>query len=201
MTSAVSLASQALTLIRANAITSFTDGSNEADVVNIMYADFVKDILGRYPWSFAKKKISLTVDTTSPVNEWRYSHQMPTDCLRLIAIYASSAIGTKPVKDWERHGNYIHSDYATLWGEYIFDPGEAYWPGYFTQYAIYALAALIAMPVTDDPDLAAQMKRLAYGLDEDNERGGKFGVAASTDAQSTPPEEVGMPDLILARFC
>jgi hypothetical protein len=197
----VSIASQALTLLRANTIDSFSDGSNEAEIASVFYDDFISDIFSRYPWSFAKKKDELTVDATAPINEWTYAHQMPTDAARILAIYNSDAVGAKPIRDWERSGEFIHSDHAELWAEYTYEVSESSWPGYFTQFAIPALAALLALPVTDDENVAAYWKRIAYGTDEENERGGKFGVAASTDAQSTPPEEVAMPDLILARFC
>lgn len=200
MTTDIDIINQALTLLRANTITSLNDGSEEADIATIYYDDFKKDIFSRYPWSFAKKKAALTVDGTDPVNEWDYSHQIPTDMERLIAIYNSSAVGAKPMKAWKRHGQYIHSDEATLYAQYIFEVDEADWPGYFKQYAIHALAALLAIPVTDDEQVAAYWRRQAYGLDEENERGGKFGVAASADAQADTPEEINMPDLVAARF-
>lgn len=200
MATNVTVASQALNLLRESTITSFSDGSTAAEIANNFYTDFISDIFGRYPWSFAKKRAALVVDSTDPVNEWTYSHQIPSDAIRVIAIYDSSVVGAKPITRWDRIGPYIHSDSATLWMEYTYYIGEAMWPGYFIQYAVAALAALLAMPITDDPDLAAYWKRVAYGTDEENERGGKFGVAASADAQSKPPEEIMTPDLVAWRF-
>ena len=51
----VDIASQALGLLRANTISSFDDGSNEADIAKLYYPDFAQDILTRYPWNFALK--------------------------------------------------------------------------------------------------------------------------------------------------
>jgi len=199
MTTKVSVASQALTLLRANTISSFNQDSDEAEIVRTFYDDFANDIFSRYPWSFAKTKDSLTAAAT-PTNEWLYAHTLPGNCLRVVAIYNTNSSGAQPIKDWTRHGNEIHSNSENLWVQYIYYVDEGDWPGYFTQYAIYALAALLAIPVTDDENIAISMRRIAYGTDEENERGGKFGVAASVDSQSKPPEEVAMPDLILARF-
>lgn len=199
MTTKASIASQALTLLRANTIESLNQDSEEAEVVNVFYTSFIEDIFSRYPWSFAKIKEELTASST-PTNEWEYAHTLPAGCLRVIAIYDSASTGARPIKNWTRSGNEIHSNSATLYIQYIYYVPEASWPGYFAQYAYHALAALIAIPITDDENVAAYWKRITYGTDEENERGGKFGVAASVDSQSKPPEQLDMPDLIMARF-
>lgn len=200
MATDITITNQALTLLRANTISSFNDGSNEADIADLYYDDFLKDIFSRYPWSFAQKRAELTVSGTDPVNEWDYAHSLPSDNERIIAIFNSDQVGAQPIKRWKRRAGFIDSNEAELWALYVYVVDEADWPGYFIQYAIHALAALLAMPITDDEDVALKWRRVAYGTDEDNERGGKFGVAASADSQQTTPEEVAMPDLIAARF-
>lgn len=202
----VDVASQALGLIRANSITSLNtavDTSNEAEIAALYYDDFVDDILTRYPWSFALKK-ALLVATTTPVNEWRYAHTFPTEAKRLWALYASSSAGAKPINDFDIGGQpgtrVINSNQSTLYGEYTIDVSEANWPGYFSHFAIHAFAALIALPVTDDVELAARMQALAWGSPSEGEKGGKFAIATGIDAQMKPPEIVADSPLISARF-
>lgn len=199
----IDIASQALGLLRANTIGSFTEGSNEADIAKLYYQDFAQDILTRHPWTFSTKKRLLN-QTDAPVNEYKYAHIVPAEKLRLWALYNSGAVGAKPINTFDlaapNGGQEIHSNHNQLWGEYTVYTAETNWPGYFTHFAIHAFAALIAIPVTDDDDLAAKMHRLAWGTPQDGEKGGKFSVATGIDAQQKPPEEILSSPFIDARF-
>ena len=203
VSSDIDIASQALGLIRANVIDSFDDGSNEAEISKLYYADFAQDILTRYPWSFATKKRQFN-GATAPINEWRYAHIVPAEALRIWAIYATSSAGAKPINNFDIAApagkRQVHSNNDTIYGEYTVYTDESNWPAYFTQFAIYAFAALIAIPVTDDDDLAERMQRMAYGTPSEGENGGKFAIATSIDAQQKPPELILDSPLIDARF-
>lgn len=203
VSSDVDIASQALGLLRANTISSFNDGSNEADIAKLYYTDFAQDILTRYPWAFATKKRLLN-QTTVPINEWRYAHIVPAEALRIWALFASSSVGANPINDYDIQApngqRRIFSNNPTLYGEYTVYTDESNWPGYFTHFAIYAFAALIALPVTDDDALAQLMHQRAWGTPSEGEKGGKFAVATGIDAQQKPPEIITASPLIQARF-
>lgn len=203
-TSNIDICAQALSLLRASVISSFNDDSNEANICQTHYDDFAEDILTRYPWSFATKKILLNQDATSPVNEYTYAHIIPGEALRIWAVFNSSEVGAKPIMDYDIQtidgGRRIFSNHAQLWAEYTVYTDEANWPPYFKQFAIHALAALIAMPVTDQPDVADRYHALAWGARNENEQGGKFGVAKLIDAQQKPGEMIVDSPLIAARF-
>ena len=203
VSSDVDIASQALGLLRANTISSFDDGSNEADIAKIYYPDFAQDILTRYAWNFALKKRQFN-QTTAPVNEWRYAHIVPAEALRLWALYPTSSVGTMPINSFslggQDGGRQVHSNNSTIYGEYTVYTAESNWPGYFTHFAIFAFAALLAIPVTDDDALAQQMHTLAWGPPSDGEKGGKFSVASSIDAQQQPPEIIVDSPFVRARF-
>lgn len=198
--SRVDIASQALTLIRANAISNFNEGTNEADIVSVYYETFIRDIFSRYPWKFATKKRRLNLSTSTPVNEWKYEFIIPDELLYVKAIYDTDGLYCKPITDYDVQDNKIYANSDKLWAEYTYYVPENKWPGYFTQYAIYALAAMLAIPVTDDSDLAAQMQQLAYGNPSEAERGGKFRTAISTESQQAPNDEIYTSELIAARF-
>lgn len=202
--SAINVASQSLGLIRCNTISSFDEGTNEADIATLYYEDFVADILTRYPWSFAMKKRLLNQDSTPPVSGWQYSHIVPTEALRIWALYPNENAGAAPLKQFEigapSSGRRIYSNSPVLYADYTIRQNENQWTGYFTQFAIYAFAAHIAVPMTDDVDLHARMHQLAWGSGADQEKGGKFGVACSMDSQQKPPVVLDCFDLINARF-
>lgn len=198
------IASQATGLLRASSVSSFDEGTNEADIMSLFYGDFVLDILTRYPWSFATKKRLLNQDSTEPLNEYQYAHIIPGEALRIWALYDSDAIGAKPITKYDISGTdagrRINSNYSTLYGEYTIYTDEASWPGYFVQFAIHALAALTAIPITDQPDLAARMQGLAWGAPNENELGGKYGIACKIDAMQKPGEQINSSPLVEARF-
>lgn len=196
----VQIASQALTLLRANTISRFSEGTNEADIVTELYPTFVEDVLSRYPWSFATKKRQLNRDADTPVNEWKYRYILPAERLNLTTVFNTDAVGARPVQDFEIIGNYLYTNYEKVYAEYTFYAKENTWPGYFKTYAIYALADLLAIPVTDDVELKERMKLEAYGPPSEGERGGKFAVAAGIDAKQKPAEELWAYDVIAARF-
>ena len=199
----VDIASQALGLLRANTISSFDEGTNEADIAKLYYADFAQDILTRYQWNFALKK-RLFNQTTQPVNEWRYAHIIPAEALRIWALYQNNTVGARPINQFSINApngqRQIHSNNSTIYGEYTVYTDETNWPGYFTHFAIHAFAALIALPVTDDDALAQQMHRLAWGNANEGEKNGKFAVATAIDAQQQPAEEIASSPFIEARF-
>jgi len=198
------ICSQALSLLRANVISSFDDGSNEADICSTHYEQFAEDILPRYPGSFATKKARLNRDTNTPVNEYRYAYIVPSECLRLWAIFDNSSVGAKPVADYDIQtidgGRRILCNHESLWADYTVYTIEANWPAYFRQFASMAFAALIALPVTDKPEMADYWHRIAWGASNENELGGKFGIAKMVDSQQKPPEEIISSPLIEARF-
>lgn len=200
----INISSQALGLIRANPITSFTDGSNEAAICSLFYDSFVQDILTRYPWSFCTKKRKLNQDSTAPTNEFRYAHIVPAEALRVWAVFSSGSVGAVPIKEYDIQApdgsRLIFSNYQELWCDYTYYVDEGYWPPYFIHFAIHAFGALIAKPVTDQDDMAARLYALAWGNQMEGERGGKFAVAVNTDALQKPGETISSSPLIEARF-
>lgn len=200
-TTRIDIASQALSLIRANPISSFDEGTNEADIVSLYYNTFILDIFSRHPWSFALNKKQATRDTTTPINQYKYRYHKPSGLIKIYKLFNSSSVGALPVNyDWDLIGNHIYTNHEKIIVEGTYYTDEANWPGFFITYAIHALAAYLAIPITDDDGIAATMQQIAYGSPAEGEKGGKFQVAAGIDARQQPPEEITSFDIISARF-
>jgi len=203
VSSDIDIASQAFGLLRANTISSFNEGTNEADIGKLYYSDFAQDILTRHPWSFATKKRQLNQGAT-PLNEWKYSHIVPAETLRVWAAYSGTGSASHITNHYDIQTvdgrRLIMSNHENIVLEYTVYTDEANWPGYFSHFAIHAFAALTALPITDDDALAQQMHRLAWGNPSEGEKGGKFSVATGIDAQQKPPETIQHSPFIDARF-
>ena len=206
MATNVSIASQALLLLRANTISSFSDDSNEAEIVNVMYEDFIKSLLCIYPWTFATKKAQLNQATTGPIGEYTYSHILPAESLLLWALFNTDNVGASPVNDYDIYGDdtgalrRVYSNYSALYADYTIYISENNWPPYFSQFAINALAAHLAVPVAGNADLAKYYETQAWGSSNANRKGGLFGVAAVTDSKQKRNEYVVSSPFIDARF-
>lgn len=204
MTTNVSVASQAMLLLRANTFDSFSDDTNEAEICNVTYEEHMKHLLSIYPWTFATKKRQLNQDTTTPINEYNYAHIIPAEALLLWALFNTSSVGAAPIRDYDIYGTdssrRIFSNHPSLWGDYTIYPSETVWPSYFTMFAINSYAAYSAMAITGDPELANYYDQIAYGTANSNRKGGLFGVAMSTDAKQKRNEVVFSSPLTEARF-
>lgn len=204
MPSSIDIASQALILLRANTISSFADDSNEAQIVNVIYTDFITSLLSQYPWTFATKKRLLNQETGTPLNEYSYIHIVPAEALLVWALFDNSNINTSPVRDYDIYGSAsgrrVYSNYSTLYADYTFYADESTWHPTFTDLAISALAARLAMPVTGDLQLADYYRNIAYGSQQGNSKGGLLGLAMSTDSKQKRNEYIFSDPLTNARF-
>lgn len=204
MTTNIEIASQAMLLLRANTISSFNDDTNEAQILNTLYDDFVEGILSIYPWTFATKKRQLNQDSTAPIGEYTYSHIIPAECKLLWALFSNNNVGSVPVNDYDIYGveggRRVYSNYSALYADYTVYTDENNWPPYFKQFAIHALAAHTAVAITGDAKLAEYFDKLAYGSATSNRKGGLFGQAVATDAKQKRNEYVVSSPVTEARF-
>jgi hypothetical protein len=198
-----SVASQALILLRANTISSFSE-EGEGEIVNTLYEPHIQGLLSIYPWTFATKKRMFSQDSTAPINEYTYSHILPAETLLLWALFDSNQVGATPVNDYDIYGTdtarRIFSNYSTLYGDYVFRADESVWPPYFEQFAVYSLASVLAVPVTGNADLSSMYETMAYGSGNSNRKGGLFGVATSMESKQKRNEFIVSSPLIDARF-
>jgi len=87
MPSEVDVANAALRLIGAARITSFTDGSDEANAIQDLYEELRDDLLRSHTWGFATKKVKLARSTTAPAYEFDYAYPLPSGWLRTVAVH------------------------------------------------------------------------------------------------------------------
>lgn len=204
MTTSVSIASQALSLLRANTISSFSDETNEAEICNQLYDQHIKYLLSVFPWTFATKKRQLSQDSTDPVNEYTYSHIIPSEALLIWALFNSDNVGATPVQDYDIYGTdtarRIFSNYESLYADYTFYPNESQWPHYFAELAAVSFASKIAIPVTGNADLAKLYEEQANGGPSSNYKGGLFGIASGTESKQKRNEIITSSPFTSARF-
>jgi hypothetical protein len=196
--SAVSICSDALILLGAKPISSFTDGTDEANTCDRLYPDVRDMTLSMYPWSFSYKKLKLSRLITTPVNEWQYEYQMPGDRLgNPRAAFNSDRIGARPFTNWEILGDRLYTNETTIVIDYPYQTPEFAMPQYFVQLIKYMMAWHLAFPITEQESKTAYWQNVAVGGDG---RSGYFRQAANIDGQGQPPKAIEDFSLIQARF-
>ena len=90
-TSDVDIANVALRLLKAQRISSLTDGTKNANVVNDIFTEIRESLLGDHNWGFATKRVKLARSSTTPVFDFDYGYVLPSDWLRTVSVHDNDA--------------------------------------------------------------------------------------------------------------
>jgi hypothetical protein len=200
MVSKIDICSTALVELGEDTISSFTANTAPSKICGQIYPEYIKYLLSIFPWKFTKKKVQLARLTTAPLNEWSYAYQLPSDMLMLHGLFNSSSTHILPQTNYEIFEDEIFTNETTVYIDYQFQPDESNFPSFFTQFVIAAMAAKLAMPITDDRGIEELKSLKAFGSPSDNLNGGLFGVAKKLDSMQDPSSAIRADDLLAARF-
>ena len=146
------ICSQALLYIGEAPISSFSEGTGGL-VASNLYDITRDDMLTGYRWRFAAGKSTLNQLVATPLNEWQYAYQLPSDLLLVIRTYPNSK--------FEVYEDKLYSNANTSEIDYIFRPEPGAFPAYFVKALGYKLAAEFAITITNNQSLADLMDRRA----------------------------------------
>ena len=198
--SALSICSDALLMLGANAISSFNEGTDAANISDRLYPDLKNQALLVYPWSFSFKKVKLSRLITTPTTEYRYEYQLPGDRLGPPrAIFTSSSPGQRPSKEYRIFQDKLLTDYEEVWIDYQYAVQEFEMPVYFVQLLKYMMAWHLAYPITDQDSKAQYWQGVAVGSPSENGRGGYMRTAIQMDGQGQPTNYIDDFALIAVR--
>lgn len=183
----VELCSAALVKLGAAGISSFDDGTTEADVVKALY-DIIRDgLFGLHPWSFATAHAALILLPTSPVTDFDYAFALPADFIKALSA-GDEERGRGAV--YQIIGNELHTNYEEITLAYIRRADEAIFPTYFVSALINRLAAEFCLPITENTSRSDLLFKLA-----DTE----LRLAKLIDSQQDTPPRIEDFTLIEAR--
>ncbi len=143
----VELCSAALVKLGAASISSFNDGTTEADIAKTLY-DIIRDgLFGLHPWSFATAHVGLTLLPSSPTTDFDYAFDLPVDFIRALSA-GDEERGRGAV--FQIVGDELHTNREEITLAYIKRADEASFPTYFVSALINRLAAEFCLPLTEN---------------------------------------------------
>lgn len=197
----LSICSDALLMLGAKAISSFNEGTDEANIADRLYPDIKNQALMVYPWSFSFKKTQLARLVTTPVSEYKYEYALPGDRLGSPRkVFASSSTYQSPIQSYTIMGDKLLTNEEAIYIDYQYAVSEFEMPVYFVQMLKYMLAWHFAIPITDQSDKAQYWQSVAIGSAAENGRGGYMRVAMNIDGQNQPVSYIDDYSLIAVRY-
>lgn len=182
------ICSKALLKIGANTITSFEEGTAEAEVSVNLYPMIRDGLISSYPWSFAIAQKKLPQLEQKPMADYKYAYLLPNDYLRTI----SAGVNNKGSGlEYRIHENQLHTNLQEIIMTYIFRPEENTFPAFFVEALISKLAAEFCLPLTESTS------RADYLLKKSEE---EIKRARLTDAQQATPKKFEDFSLVEARL-
>lgn len=155
---ALGLCARALIRIGATPVTSFDDGSAEAEVAEALYAPARDALLGAHPWSFATAQARLPRLDTVPVADFTYAYALPSGFLRALSVGWE---GRGRGLDYRIVGQELQADAGAVVLTYVFRPEESAYPAFFDQALIARLAAEFCVPLTESTSRWEALLKLA----------------------------------------
>ncbi len=184
----IELCSAALVKLGAESISSFTDGTTESDVAGALY-DIVRDgLLASHPWSFATAHAELVPAPTSPISDFEFAFDLPTDFIK--ALSAGDDCRSRGAR-YQIIGREVHTNYEDVTLAYIKRADEADFPTYFVTALVNRLAAEFCLPLTENSSRSDLLFRLAET---------ELKLAKLIDSQQDTPPKVEDFSLIEARL-
>ena len=136
----IEVAQRAMVLVGMEPLSSFTEATDEALVMNTSYEDIVEDCLAQNNWNFATGQIQLSRLADAPVDRWDAAYAMPTEpaVIQVQTVTIEDAVQQYDIYEKYIYLNASENDRVVL--NYIFRVDTQYWPPAFTLWVIYRLA-------------------------------------------------------------
>jgi hypothetical protein len=199
--SALTVCSDALVLIGAEPISSFSEGTDAANTCDRIYPDIRDQALQSYPWAFSFRKSVCARLVTTPVNEFKYEYQLPGDKLGPPRkVFNTESYNAHPIQSYRILGNKLMTNEETIYVDYQYSVPEYEMPVYFIQLLKYLMAWHLCIPITDQSEKAVHWERIAVGSQGENNRGGYFRTAMNIDGQGQPVSSIEDYSLVAVRF-
>lgn len=179
MATDIEICSNALLLLGAKPISSFSEVSDAARLCANTYPLAKRDILRRHNWGCCTKRVILSPEVAQPPFDWKYQFARPADWLRTLQVgYRGQEI------DYVTEGVRVMANTNVLPLVYVAEVTEGEWDSLLTHVMVKRMEMDLAYPITKSTSLRDSLKQEFYA------RGvGVLAQAKTIDGQENPPED------------
>lgn len=143
--------------------------------VAIFWPRAVGHCFGLADWSFCRKTFKLTRQSATPVTGYAYGYDLPGGVIGPPVKVLADPRSQQPVRDKRIEGQTLYCDEDQAYAVFKAPVDVAIWDWQWANAFSVALAHYLAVPLTQDMDLAEQKKRDAFGTPSEGGTGGIFG--------------------------
>src|SRR5512144_1602637 len=140
----IDLCSRALLKIGAHTITSFDEGTTEAEVAASLYLTVHDAVLSAHPWKFATFQATLPKLASAPIADFANAFQLPIDCIRVLS---AGTAGRGQGISYKIKQRQLHTDADEVILTFISRPDEIDFPPFCDTALIAQLAAEFCIPL------------------------------------------------------
>ena len=188
MASFVEISSNALRLLGDDPITSFSDDTERARLVNAVYEEMRDEVTRAAVWNCCKSRQVLASLSETPAFGWAAYHQLPADCLRVVDVLSGDTRIDHTIE-----GRRLMTDVSSvnlIFLKRVTDPNEL--DVLFISAYTARIAAELALPISGSNTVATAMwaaydKKVTEARTIDSQEG----TPANLDAQSIMDARAG----------
>ena len=156
--SPAAICSAALTLAGGKSITSFLDGSVEAQLSVTHYNRLRDAVTAAAEWSHATTRAGPLVALVDAPLHWTYEYPLPAECLRVIEVMDADG---DTIESYDIEGRSILADDEQVYVRYVRQVTDTTaWSPLFVEAVVARLAAEFAIPLSSSRTLHEQLMRL-----------------------------------------
>lgn len=179
MSTAVQVCSNALLSLGSNSINSFEDLSDRQRAAANLYPQVRDAVLRSHPWNCATKRVVLSPDSAAPAFGYAYQFTLPGDWLRTLSVGKTQG----EEFDYAIEDGKLLCDEPVVYLRYIYrNDNVARWDSTLIRAMTCAMAAVLAIPVTEDANRKVEMERELQAV---------LRTARAVDGQEAPAETAG----------
>ncbi|MCW2317475.1 hypothetical protein SAMN06265338_103219 [Rhodoblastus acidophilus] len=182
----VTICNRALARLGGGQIVSLDEDTDLARQCVAVYDDLLEAALTLYHWKWPRRTKALDRLDEVPENGYLYGYGFPAGAIsNPIKVLADPRNPDYPLREFVVEGRTLYTNAIAVWGAFVFRLSPDLWPPVFRLAFQTWLSAALAIPVSQDANLAAQLEQQAIGAPSEQGRGGIMGRAIAIDGATS----------------
>lgn len=152
MATEVEIVNSALAKVGAGRILTLDDNSEPARLAKAIYPTLRDKLLRSHPWRFATKRVELGPLVDEPEFDFSNKFQLPSDCLRVLAIDGNDS------EEWKEESGELLCNLSDVKIKYIWrNTDTSKYDANFTEVLALDLAVEFSIPLSNNATLRATL--------------------------------------------